>query len=235
MDDSPAITSPNFNERACPVSMLVLHYTGMADGPSAIAKLCDPDAAVSAHYVVEEDGNVLNLVPEDMRAWHAGVSYWNGIKDVNSASIGIEIVNGGHDFGLPDFPQEQINAVIALCRGILHRHDIPWYNIVGHNEVAPDRKTDPGEKFPWTKLAASGIGYWPNGDVPPLPDDQAALRQAFTALGYDVDMALLSGAAHGTLISEFQRRYLPQSVTGTACKATRSLMADLLAKRTSTT
>lgn len=235
MDDSPTITSPNSNERKLPVSMLVLHYTGMEDGASAIKRLCDPDAAVSAHYVVEEDGNVLNLVPEHKRAWHAGISAWNGITDVNSASIGVEIVNGGHDFGLPEFPDEQIDAVIALCRGILSRHDIPWYNIVGHNEIAPDRKLDPGIQFPWAKLAEEGIGYWPKGGAAPLPDDDRALREALPRIGYDVDMAPLSGADHGTIISEFQRRYLPQSVTGTACETTRTRIAEIIVKRTSTT
>lgn len=235
MGASPAIQSPNFKERQLPVSILVLHYTGMQDGPSAIAKLCDPKSQVSAHYVVEEDGNVLNLVAEDKRAWHAGVSAWNGILDVNSASIGVEIVNGGHEFGLPGFHDAQINSVIHLCQGILRRHAIPWHNIVGHNEIAPDRKLDPGEKFPWAKLAEHGIGYWPQGTATPLPDDAASLRMAFAQTGHDMDMAPLSGADHGTLVSEFQRRYLPRTVTGLACHNTRSILAELLNKRQAAT
>ena len=154
--------SANFNERQHPLDMLVLHYTGMKDGPTALARMLDSkEPRVSAHYMVEEDGRVFQLVDESMRAWQAGRSWWRGDEDLNSRSIGIEIVNGGHDFGLPPFPDVQIEAVIALCQGILGRWAIPPERIVAHSDIAPDRKEDPGERFPWKRLAEAGIGLWP--------------------------------------------------------------------------
>ena len=155
--------SPNFDRRGgVPVSILVLHYTGMQSGAEALARLCDSASKVSAHYVVEEDGGVYALVAEEHRAWHAGVSSWHGETRVNAASIGIEIVNPGHEFGYRPFPRVQVEAVIALCRDILSRHEIPARNVVGHSDVAPMRKEDPGELFPWAWLAAQGVGLWPS-------------------------------------------------------------------------
>ncbi len=151
-----AAPSPNFNARKLPVSLIVLHYTGMESGAAALARLRDPAAEVSAHYMVEEDGRIFALVDEDKRAWHAGVSVWRGETDINSASIGIEIVNGGHDHGLPDYPAIQIAAVIELLRDIMARHGIGPEGVVGHSDIAPGRKQDPGEKFPWDKLAVAG-------------------------------------------------------------------------------
>src|SRR5215469_8262132 len=138
--------------------MVVLHYTGMVDGPSALARLRHTEAQVSAHYVVEEDGRVFALVDEDRRAWHAGVSFWRGERDINGCSIGIEIVNPGHEFGYRDFPDAQISAVIDLLDDIRGRRRIPDARILGHSDVAPDRKQDPGERFPWKRLAQAGHG-----------------------------------------------------------------------------
>ena len=132
--------SPNFNERARPVSLIVLHYTGMESGKAALERMRDPESKVSAHYMVEEDARVFRLVDEDKRAWHAGVSEWAGETDINSLSIGIEIVNGGHDFGLPDYPDRQIHAVISLVKKLMVRHDIPPHRVVGHSDIAPGRK-----------------------------------------------------------------------------------------------
>jgi len=173
------MNSPNFNDRKLPVSMLILHYTGMENGVTAKARLCDPAAEVSAHWLVHEDGMTDRLVEEDKRAWHAGRGSWNGITDVNSASIGIEIVNGGHnvplaDGSLPPYPDAQILAVIKLAKDIIERHDIQPRNIVGHSDIAPERKEDPGEHFPWAGLAAAGVGIWP-GD---LPEDDRILFEA---------------------------------------------------------
>ncbi|MEO5866412.1 MAG: N-acetylmuramoyl-L-alanine amidase, partial [Sphingomonas sp.] len=150
MIDQP---SPNFDDRLLPVSMIVLHYTGMQDARSAIDRLCDPAAKVSAHYVVDEDGSIHRLVGEDKRAWHAGRSRWRGVEDVNSASVGIEIVNPGHEFGYRPFAEEQIDALIPLVAEIKERHGITRGNVVGHSDVAPSRKQDPGELFPWARLA----------------------------------------------------------------------------------
>ncbi|WP_439634017.1 N-acetylmuramoyl-L-alanine amidase [Glycocaulis sp.] len=199
--------SPNFNDRSLPVSMLVLHYTGMETGRAAIDRLADPAAKVSAHYVVEEDGSVIAMVDETKRAWHAGLSYWRGITDINSASIGIEIVNGGHDFGLPDYPPAQISAVTALSREIIARHAIAPVNVVGHSDIAPGRKIDPGEKFPWEMLAREGVGLWPDGAVPARPDEPRA-ADLLNAIGYNPDLPL------SILLTEFQRRYRPVRLDG---------------------
>ncbi len=145
--------------------MIVLHYTGMPDVEGAIAQLCTTGTDVSAHYIVLEDGRIVQCVPEAKRAWHAGVSSWAGEEDINSCSIGIEIVNRGHDWGYPEFPLRQIAAVIALCRGIMLRRKVPPHRVLGHSDVAPARKKDPGEKFPWHSLANSGVGHW----VQPAP------------------------------------------------------------------
>src|SRR4051812_42351812 len=158
-----AAPSPNFDARGpgTPVDILLLHYTGMQSGAAAVQRLCDPDAKVSAHYTVDEDGTVYAHVPEAKRAWHAGVSYWAGARDINARSIGIEIVNPGHEFGYRSFPDAQIEAVMSLSLDILSRHAVPPERVLGHSDVAPARKIDPGELFPWRALALAGIGLWP--------------------------------------------------------------------------
>ncbi len=157
--------SPNHDERPVggAVDILVLHYTGMKTADEALARLCDPAAKVSAHYTIGRDGRVFAHVPEERRAWHAGVSYWAGERNVNGRSIGIELVNPGHEFGYEPFPCAQIAALIDLAHGILKRHPIPPHRVLGHSDVAPARKTDPGEFFPWRHLAEFGIGLWPSG------------------------------------------------------------------------
>jgi N-acetylmuramoyl-L-alanine amidase len=218
--------SPNFNERLFPLDMLVLHYTGMKDGPSALEKMRDPASNVSAHYMVEEDGRVFSLVAEDKRAWQAGRSWWRGDEDLNSRSIGIEIVNGGHEFGLPPFPDIQIAAVIELCQGILSRWPIPQTRIVAHSDIAPERKEDPGERFPWKRLADAGIGLWPPDKSPVEPwmmhgaakGDKGitvdGLREALAVIGYKVERAGEFDAALAAVVRAFQRRWRPMVVTG---------------------
>ena len=159
--------SPNFDNRRAPPDMIVLHYTGMKTGEDALARLRDPAAKVSAHYMVEEDGRVFALVPEERRAWHAGVSFWKGETDINAVSIGIEIVNPGHEHGYRDFPDAQIEAVIALLTDIRTRWTIPDARILGHSDVAPERKEDPGELFPWKALHAAGHGLWAEPSAAP--------------------------------------------------------------------
>ena len=156
--------SPNHGPRpdGGGVDMLVLHYTGMADAASALEQLTDPTAKVSAHYVINEDGAILRLVEEARRAWHAGVAAWRGQTDINDRSIGIELVNPGHEFGYRAFAEPQMAAFTALAGDILSRHAIPARNVVGHSDVAPARKNDPGELFDWQRLAATGIGLWPD-------------------------------------------------------------------------
>ena len=218
--------SPNFNERAHPLDMLVLHYTGMKDGPTALARMQDPnEPRVSAHYMVEEDGRIFQLVAEDKRAWQAGRSWWQGDEDLNSRSIGIEIVNGGHDFGLPPFPNVQIAAVIALCQDMLSRWPIPQHRIVAHSDIAPDRKEDPGERFPWKLLAEAGVGLWPE-PVRPEPwmmHGAAAgdagmtvegLQNDLKDIGYKLNVTGVFNDDTAACIRAFQRRWRPERVNG---------------------
>ncbi len=206
--------SPNRNARALPVSMLILHYTGMVSGPAALARLRDPEAQVSAHYLVEEDGRIFALVPEEERAWHAGVSFWAAERDLNSASIGIEIVNPGHEWGYRDFPERQIEAVAALCSQVLARRAIPPDRILAHSDVAPARKIDPGERFPWARLAAAGVGLMPPSDLPPDPARPAARawQALLDAYGYDVPRSGRFDTATITATGAFQRHFEPEIV-----------------------
>lgn len=205
--------SPNHDPRAeGPIDILVLHYTGMKTAEEALERLCDPGAKVSAHYTIDRDGTVYRHVPEDRRARHAGVSYWAGVRDVNSRSIGIEIVNPGHEFGYVPFAEPQIESVIALSQDILARHPIPASRVVGHSDVAPNRKQDPGELFPWNRLAGSGVGPWPR-DVAAesllIFDDFASdLRRYGYGVPPDVDWPIKD------VIAAFQRRFRPSCIDG---------------------
>ena len=225
------LPSPNWDTRpqGVPVDMLILHYTGMQSAQAALDRLRDSAARVSSHYVVDEDGAVWRLVAEQHRAWHAGVSYWRGHTVLNDRSVGIEIVNPGHEWGYRPFPALQMAAVCDLCLAILGRHPIPARNVVGHSDVAPDRKQDPGELFDWPGLAANGVGLWPGpaaeaglvGDVPGAlraGDVSGALR----AIGYgDGDPA--------AALRAFQRHWLPDAVTGWADAATQARLHAVLA------
>jgi N-acetylmuramoyl-L-alanine amidase len=214
--------SPNFDERGLPVTMLVMHYTGMQDAASAIARLADPDAKVSAHYVVAEDGQVVKMVDEDKRAWHAGKSYWRGITDVNSASIGIEIVNPGHEWGYRPFPDVQIEAVIRLAKAIVVRHRITRGNVVGHSDIAPTRKLDPGELFPWHRFAALRLALpRPTRNLmDPLWSDSGFLV-ALERFGYDV-------ADGPAAVRAFQRRFRPEILDGVVDGECRAILLALL-------
>ncbi|NWG46908.1 MAG: N-acetylmuramoyl-L-alanine amidase [Alphaproteobacteria bacterium] len=221
--------SPSFNDRAngAAIDTLVLHYTGMPTAEAAINRLTDPRAEVSSHYFIDEDGTVIRLVPEEKRAWHAGRASWCGEGDINSRSIGIELVNPGHDFGYRPFPPAQIDALLHLTTDILGRHDIPARRVLGHSDVAPRRKRDPGEWFPWAQLAAEGVGLFPEDwmDRAPLPQDPAvpALAMAEIALlyiGYEVDVTGAANAHTSAVLAAFQRHFLPDRVTGLLDEAT---------------
>ncbi|MBU8538793.1 N-acetylmuramoyl-L-alanine amidase [Falsiroseomonas tokyonensis] len=199
--------------------MLVLHYTGMRSGAEAIARLRDPAARVSSHYVVEEDGAVFRLVPEDRRAWHAGVSHWRGQTLLNGRSIGIEIVNPGHEFGYRPFPALQMAAVCDLCLAILSRHAIAPRDVVAHSDIAPDRKEDPGELFDWPGLAANGVGLWPEGVATPQADALTLLGR----IGYRTDLPL------PVLLRAFQRRWRQGRVDGQADAETLGRLARVAA------
>jgi N-acetylmuramoyl-L-alanine amidase len=211
--------SPNQDSRGgAAIDTLVLHYTGMPTGEAALARLCDPEARVSAHYTIGEDGTVYAMVPEERRAWHAGLSFWAGARDINARSIGIELVNPGHEFGYRAFTEPQITALIELCREILTRHAIAPWRVLGHSDVAPFRKDDPGELFPWKRLAEAGIGIWPaEGDDP----GEGAVGALLVRLGYDPEAPLEK------TVTAFQRHFRPSRVDGMADGQTRRLLSGL--------
>lgn len=201
--------SPNFDDRGRTIDMIIVHYTGMLTGADALARLQSAEARVSAHYLVEENGDVFRLVDELKRAWHAGVASWKGESDINARSIGIEIVNPGHEWGYRDFPDAQIDSVVALIKEIKTRHAIAAENVLGHSDVAPRRKEDPGEKFPWALLAREGLALAPfsgdakAGDAISYDDALSAL----SAIGYDAPMR-----DHAAALLAFQRRFCPESL-----------------------
>ncbi|MDB5521924.1 MAG: NacetylmuramoylLalanine amidase [Tardiphaga sp.] len=237
---SDVMPSPNFGERndGRYPDMIVLHYTGMPDVEGALTRLCSEGTDVSAHYVVLEDGRIVQCVPESKRAWHAGAAFWAGETDINSCSIGVEIINRGHDWGYPDYPLRQIAAVIALCRGIMLRHDLPSHRVLGHSDVAPGRKQDPGEKFPWQSLAHSGVGVW----VPPAPLSQGGealkpgasgdavlgLQEALASYGYGIAANGDYDKATMEVVTAFQRHFRPARVDGVADHSTLTTLQSLM-------
>ena len=238
------VPSPNHDERkhGRAPDMILLHYTGMPSGEAALQRLCAPDSKVSAHYVVFEDGRIVQCVPEERRAWHAGVSSWAGDTDINSCSIGIEIANPGHEFGYRNFPLRQVAAVISLCKSIVTRRGpISADRILAHSDVAPSRKQDPGEKFPWHLLSESGIGHW----VRPAPLDLKGqslkpgdsgdlvmrLQHALHAYGYAVEETGSYDEATRDVVAAFQRHFRPARVDGIADASTRLTLRALIETR----
>ena len=231
--------SPNFGPRAgvSRPDMIVLHYTGMKTGAAAEAWLCTPESQVSSHYLVHEDGRVVQMVRESDRAWHAGRSSWHGVTDVNSHSIGIEIVNPGHEFGYRGFPRRQTAAVIELCTGIIVRNGILPQRILAHSDVAPGRKIDPGEKFPWRKLAEAGVGHFVaparSGGTPVLgPGDGGAavdeLQSMLSLYGYRIDITGVFDQQTGVVVAAFQRHFRPRRIDGLADRSTVDTLGRLL-------
>ena len=216
--------SPNFDERPCKPDMIVLHYTGMKTGADALARLRDTEAKVSSHYLVEEDGQVFRLVSEDKRAWHAGVSRWAGRDTLNDCSIGIEIVNPGHEWGYRAFPEIQMKAVEQLVGDIVRRRAIPLERVVGHSDIAPIRKEDPGELFDWRRLAQANLAIWPDAadESEPGrlldPEGIATLSRALSTIGYDL-------TDFRATLTAFRRRFRPQALDGVP------VMLDLLIAR----
>jgi N-acetylmuramoyl-L-alanine amidase len=244
--DSPVAAkvfpSPNHGERkeGRRPTMLILHYTGMPDEGEALQWLCNPISQVSAHYFVFEDGRVVQIVPEARRAWHAGVSSWDGEADINSSSIGIEIANPGHPGGLPPFGDDQIEGVIALAKDIVTRWRMPMHRVLAHSDVAPGRKQDPGELFPWERLHRAGVGHW----VPPDPvrdgrffarGDQGmpveALQAMLAMYGYGLRITGAFDDDTEKVVSAFQRHFRPQRVDGVADASTITTLRNLIASR----
>lgn len=219
--------SPNRDERpdGVAIDMLVLHYTGMPSAQAALTRLTDPVAKVSAHWLIGEDGSITALVPETMRAWHAGVSFWRGAEDVNARSIGIELVNPGHEFGYRPFPERQMTALVELATDIIARHAIPARNVVGHADVAPRRKMDPGELFDWRRLANAGVGIWPE-EARDLILDADPIRGLLASIGYETEDTFAT-------LKAFQRHFRPERVNGRVDFETARLikgLADLCAQ-----
>ena len=223
--------SPNFGPRRNGMrpDAIILHYTGMESCAAAERWLCNPESEVSSHYIVHEDGRVVQMVREADRAWHAGRSSWRGVADINSCSIGIEICNPGHEFGYPDFPQRQIEAVIGLCAGISMRHGVAPERVLAHSDVAPGRKRDPGEKFPWAALHAAGIGHL----VEPAPirggrfltagesgEPVEALQSMLALYGYGIEITGFFDATTKAVVEAFQRHFRPELVDGVADRST---------------
>ncbi len=231
-----AAPSPNFDARTAPPDMIVLHYTGMKSGEAALARLTDPASKVSAHYLIEEDGRLYALVPEERRAWHAGVAFWAGVTDVNGASIGIEMVNPGHEFGYCPYPDDQIAALVDLLDAIRGRWTIPDARILAHADVAPARKADPGELFPWRALAAAGHGLW--AEPPPAPGAPLALgAEGPGVLALQAGLARLGYAGRPSgrydddtraLVTAFQRHWVQSRFDGIADGATRARLIAVL-------
>ena len=238
------VPSPNHDERknGRVPDMILLHYTGMSTGEEALQRLCAPESKVSAHYVVFEDGRIVQCVPEERRAWHAGVASWAGETDINSCSIGVEIVNPGHEFGYCDFPLRQVAAVISLCKSIITRRGpITRDRVLAHSDVAPTRKQDPGEKFPWALLSESNVGHW----VRPAPlslDGQTLklgdtgdmilrLQHALRAYGYGLEETGRYDEATRDVVTAFQRHFRPARVDGTADASTLLTLRALIETR----
>ena len=235
--------SQNFDHRRdvanqTKISMLVLHYTGMQSCEEALERMCDKAAKVSAHLLIDEDGAVYRLVEDNQRAWHAGRSYWRGVSDINSASVGIELVNPGHEFGYQDFPDAQIKSLIAIAQGITERHNIAPTGIVGRSDIAPGRKTDPGERFPWARLASEGIGLWPV-DWPSKSQEKPNSGTSWgdlASIGYPVPGNPACGgdildpvSGKKDVLLAFQRRFLPDHLTGSLDDLTASRIASVAA------
>ena len=223
--------SPNHTERrgAAPVDMLVLHYTNMISAEAARRRLRDPAVEASAHYLVREDGHVWQLVAEHRRAWQAGAAFWRGERDINSRSIGIEIAHPGHAWGYRPFWPAQLASVLTLCQGILARYGIQPRDVVAHSDIAPNRKEDPGELFPWAQFATAGVGLWPSpsvdgGQVPPL----TVIQQALAVYGYDLAATGFYDLATRNAVLAFQRHFRPERLDGVFDGACAAILADLL-------
>jgi N-acetylmuramoyl-L-alanine amidase len=233
--------SPNVGARRSgrAVDMIVLHYTGMASAAAALDWLCDPRSGVSCHYLIDEEGGIVQMAGEEMRAWHAGASSWDGETDTNSRSVGIEIHNPGHELGYVDFPPAQIAAVARMCRDIAARHDIPPRHILAHSDVATGRKLDPGEKFDWASLHREGVGHWvtpePLADGPVLGfgdrgAEVAALQSLLSRYGYGLAVTGAYDEATGTVVGAFQRHFRPARIDGRADPSTLATLRRLVAE-----
>lgn len=233
--------SPNFDARkGGDPDMLIIHYTGLPVIEASLKRLTDPGSKVSAHYLIGEDGRIIQLVPEEKRAWHAGESYWQGEEGLNDRSIGIELQNPGHEFGYRAFPEIQVDSLISLCRDIREHWNIPNDRVLGHSDVAPGRKQDPGELFPWSALAREGLGLWPRNISPGAdstvfetshPDDIRELQEKLAAFGYRISPSGDFDFQTRTVLTAFQRHWRPATLSGVGDAETLAILDNLLERR----
>lgn len=238
--------SPNWNERPCEpksgkavIDTVILHYTGMQTGQEALERLCSADAEVSAHYLIEENGDIYLLVDPERRAWHAGVSAWQGRHNMNDTSIGIELVNPGHEHGYRAFPECQVERLEALLGYLKARFDIPTNRFVGHSDVSPDRKQDPGELFPWRRLADQGFGVWANCTTKDatiiakeamVSAECPALNVLLATIGYSVPQGEIFSRGTFMALSAFQRHWRPSNVDGQLDSETKAVLLEIAEK-----
>jgi N-acetylmuramoyl-L-alanine amidase len=233
--------SPNFNNRKGDgkINMIIAHYTGMKSAEAALCRLCDPTAEVSAHYMIDEDGEIYHLVANEKRAWHAGRSYWSGEEDINSCSLGIELANPGHEFGYRAFPEQQIASFMDLCRELAMVYRIPRYRILCHSDIAPGRKQDPGELFPWQRLYGSGIGFWPSADfrankvgrryrAGDSGSEIRTIRENFRKFGYQLTDTVDFDDELTAVVIAFQRHWRQQNCDGIVDPETYAILLHLL-------
>lgn len=233
--------SPNFDAREGEnPDMLIIHYTGMPSLDASLKRLTDPKSRVSAHYLIGEDGRIIQLVPEEKRAWHAGESFWQGEEGLNDRAIGIELQNPGHEFGYRAFPEIQIDSLIRLCQDIRGHWSIPNDRVLGHSDVAPGRKQDPGELFPWGELAREGLGLWPRNLTPggsgtvfetSHPDDIRELQEKLSKFGYRITPNGKFDFPTKTVLTAFQRHWRPAQMSGVGDAETLAILNNLLDRR----
>lgn len=220
--------SPNFDERSNPqcLDLIIIHYTGMEKVKEALTRLCDPLAKVSAHYLIDQKGKCYQLVDDQKRAWHAGVSYWQGIRDINGISLGIELDNGGYDGGLPFFPEPQIQALLSLLTCLSQKYHINKKKIIGHSDVAPLRKMDPGELFPWFTLYQHGFGLWPaSTSQQAVPQSILEVQKILRGIGYDCPLNGIIDHQTEAVIQAFQRHFTPNEITGTLTNQLKNVLS----------
>ena len=237
------LLSPNCDSRpagAGPVDTLVLHYTGMVSAEAALERLTDRSAKVSAHWCIGEEGTLWRLVPEEQRAWHAGLSEWRGRRSVNDFSIGIELINPGHEHGYRPFPPAQMDALLDLVRVIVARHPIGPRNVVAHSDIAPMRRQDPGELFDWARLARAGIGLWPRSVAEPAGEGQALClgdrgspvkrcQERLRAIGYGLAVDGDFGTDTAAVVRAFQRHFRQTQVDGEIDAGTDAMLHEVCA------
>lgn len=219
--------SPNFNERkSTQISLIIVHYTDMLDAKEALTRLCDPQSQASAHYLIHKSGEIFQLVEDSKRAWHAGKSYWQGLTDINDISLGIELDNTGHSGTLEPYPKEQISTLISLLESLCKAYNINPSQVIGHSDISPSRKEDPGEHFPWEKIKEYGFGLWPSSTpLRQTPETVAEIQELLSKIGYDCPLTGEVDDKTKSVITAFQRHFTPKEITGSVTNSLRHFLS----------